>query len=119
MDKCCNVFAMNDHPWIHIAAHLAWRKTWIEASERKWNNQTYADELKKQLMSDGQSKEVIPPKPCTFMFNTKDEFNVDASYNVDEKQIPRGQRISSGDDVLKCHKCKIGDASDIYWNNEW
>ena len=119
MQECCNVFVMNDHPWIHIAGHLEWRRKWIAESESTWNNQTYIDELKHKMMNEGKGKEVIPPRPCTFMFSTKGEFTVDKYYNVDSEQIPRGQRISFGnDEVLKCHKCKIGDESDIYWNNE-
>ena len=41
MEKCCNIFAMNDHPWIGSGAHLEWRLKFIEMSNTKWNNAGY------------------------------------------------------------------------------
>ncbi len=126
MKNCCNIFAMNDHPWIHIAAHLEWRTKFTKMNEEQWNNYEYINQLKKEYIANGKIKEVIPPKPCSFMFNinkTHRLFNIDKYYNIDYDKIPHGQRISFDSqnvhDILRCHKCKIGDKNDVYWTNEW
>merc|ERR1712024_292238 len=113
---------MNDHPWIHIAAHLEWRLKFIKMSKTKWNNKQYINQIKYEYIKNGSIQEVIPPKPCSFMFNTNNSFSNDKYYNIDYDKIPKGQRISFGnsnDDTLKCHRCKIGDKEDLYWTNEW
>ena len=116
LKQCCNIFALNDHPWIHIGAHLEWRQTFIKKSKTKWNNKTYINDLKLKISKN----EIIPPFPCSFMFNLNDTFKIDEYYNIKYDQIPKGQRVSFGDDdILNCHKCNIGDEQDIYWNNEW
>lgn len=120
MEACCNVFALNDHPWIGSGSHLEWRLKFIEMSESKWNNAQHIEGVRADYVQKGAIGEVVPPKPCSFMFGTNGTFTVDSFYNVESEHIPKGQRISRGKgETMICHGCAVGDKEDEHWNNEW
>merc|ERR1712154_7608 len=121
MEKCCNIFALNDHPWIDRGSHLDWRLKFITMSETKWNNEQYIERVKKEYIEMGKIGELIPPEPCSFLYsNDNGTFEVDQYYHIDDDKIPKGQRIWKGNGhQMICHHCDIGGDDDVHWNNEW
>jgi len=125
-NECCNEFALNDHPLIDLHTQLRWRLVFRDLSATQWNNRTYWQQRKSEYLSDARTVyKVVPPKPCTFMYNIDNTtaFKVDADFNIEAAEIPRGQRISSSSlhttSIMQCHRCEIGNADDPFWNNEW